>query len=250
MLLHAAVASGAPEAVWACLADGGDVDEESQTSHPCLGSTRLSPLHVAAGGGSVEVVAVLLEAGADVHREDSLGLTPLCYASSAAVVHELCMWGAEPSPASVATAARLGHTTALEALAREGAEMGNDEAIHEAVVNADLPVLRVLLRYAPNAASGGALFTASMQGDAAMVQTLLQGGAPTAYQNTLGSTPLHAVVLGVTSLRAATDTIGALHRAGAVPCRRHIDGATPIDLAHTFGKLELATALRNLYPTA
>lgn len=73
------------EGVEFCLEAGADVN------NPISGAVRLedgsmgsldnvTPLHIAVNTGDVEIVALLLSAGADREAEDSLGMTPLDYA--------------------------------------------------------------------------------------------------------------------------------------------------------------------------
>jgi hypothetical protein len=73
------------EGVEFCLEAGADVN------NPISGAVRLedgsmgsldnvTPLHIAVNTGDVEIVTLLLSAGADPEAEDSLGMTPLDYA--------------------------------------------------------------------------------------------------------------------------------------------------------------------------
>lgn len=59
-------------------ADGGLVDASTPDDH-VLGA-GLSPLHLAAQGGHIDVMELLLEAGADINAVDARGFTPLHFA--------------------------------------------------------------------------------------------------------------------------------------------------------------------------
>jgi uncharacterized protein len=60
-----------PEAVRLLLANGADVNLASRNTQ------RVTPLHSAVAGGSVEIVRDLLAHGPDVHARQDLGFTPL-----------------------------------------------------------------------------------------------------------------------------------------------------------------------------
>jgi ankyrin repeat protein len=62
-----------------------------------------TPLHIAAAGGDVGVLTLLLEHGADVHAACNLGTTPLYHATvfgrKSAIVELLLAHGARPESA-------------------------------------------------------------------------------------------------------------------------------------------------------
>lgn len=94
--LHLAAFVGAGAATRWLLDRGGDPGVRS------LNREANTPLHAAlAGAGEAEVVALLLEAGADPAAGAALGVTPLHLAASrgdAAAVDRLLEAGAEPAP--------------------------------------------------------------------------------------------------------------------------------------------------------
>ena len=75
--LMEAAREGAPLAVAAFIAAGADVDHVAEPS-----GLSMTPMHLAAIGGSVPVINALIEAGADLDGQDTDGATPLMWAAA------------------------------------------------------------------------------------------------------------------------------------------------------------------------
>ncbi len=184
-------------------------------------------LHLAAHEGDAATVARLAASGADLEERDSQGRT------------------------AVHIAAFASHEDIIAALARAGADMNALEnarydAVTIAAVADDLDMLNAALA-AGNRADlitsiydGTALIAAAHLGHAAIVQRLIEAGAPLDHVNNLGWTALiEAVVLGDGG-RAHQATAQALLDAGADPNIPDRSGATPLALARARGYGDMA----------
>ncbi len=184
-------------------------------------------LHLAAHEGDAATVARLAASGADLEERDSQGRT------------------------AVHIAAFASHEDIIAALARAGADMNALEnarydAVTIAAVADDLDMLNAALA-AGNRADlitsiydGTALIAAAHLGHAAIVQRLIEAGAPLDHVNNLGWTALiEAVVLGDGG-PAHQATAQALLDAGADPNIPDRTGATPLALARARGYDDMA----------
>ena len=103
---------------------GGDVNVQDYYGR--------SPLHSAARGGHVEVARTLVQLAADVHAVNVRGTTPLHLASTAAVVTLLLEAGADlhrrdhNGNTPLFAAIHLGHAPAVTALVQAGACQASD----------------------------------------------------------------------------------------------------------------------------
>jgi hypothetical protein len=127
-----------------------------------------SPLHIAAQSGQLEIVKVLVEAGAELEYRDNLRHTPLVVSGDATVREYLCARGARPHP-----------------LLHHAAAQGNLELAEQALkLGAQVS--------APNPADRPSLHIAAVNGQVEMIDWLLQRGAD-----------LHCKVFGRTALDEA-----------------------------------------------
>ncbi|TPX16523.1 uncharacterized protein E0L32_003817 [Thyridium curvatum] len=152
-LVHRAAALGDLKTVRHLL-DGGSDELEVPTQS---GST---PLIGACESGSIDVVKLLLEHGADITRRNKLGNTPLGTAASRGdveIVRLLLDVGAERNPqlnigwTPLLQAARGGHHQVVEVLLQRGADPSaitftGQTALHIAVLNGKLEVVKTLLQ--------------------------------------------------------------------------------------------------------
>jgi ankyrin repeat protein len=117
--LHMAAHNGHVEEVVTLVELGADVDARDDRGH--------RPLHAAASNGQVEAAATLLQLGADAHAVAVNGDTPLHHASTAAIVTLLLDAGADLhcrdhlGITPLYSAIGLGHASAVTALVQAGA---------------------------------------------------------------------------------------------------------------------------------
>ena len=127
------------------------------------------PLHVAVLEGHIDVVRILLEAGADTEKRADDGRTPLHVAASVAassgnpdIARLLLQWGAEKEKqtndsgfAPMHCAANCGHLEVVRLLLEWGADIekpsnDGDTALHLASAGGHLEVVRLLLESGAN----------------------------------------------------------------------------------------------------
>ena len=190
----------------------------AQTPPSAAEKQRYQNLHRAALTGDLAALQTLVANGAALNARDDGGRTP---------AH---------------VAAHAGQREALIALARAGADL--DALDHDqydvvtiAAVADNLPVLQAALQHGASAANitspyqGTALIAAAHLGHAAVVDALINAGAPLDHINNLGWTALiEAVVLGDGGTRHV-DTVRLLVQAGADQTITDRQGQTPRALA-------------------
>jgi len=177
-----------------------------------------SVLFVAAQRGFADIVAVLIEAGADVRFRHKIYGSPLTQASAAGhteIVRQLLAAGARPNvsgESALARAALGGHVDIVDQLLAAGAD--------------------------PNAGQGTPLREACRRDQVAIVQRLLAAGArPNLHTDTTTTALIQA------SLRGNAEIVGLLLEAGADPnIADHVD-YTPLSSAAALGHEEVARLL-------
>lgn len=252
------------QAVKKVIARGIDVNAPD----PGLGRTAL---HFAARHDSVELIQILLDAGADVNASNNWGDTPLHIAAaeikSPSVVLKLIEAGADVNAKSSLGYTPL-HSTAgsfvpsftsccpnqleiLQALIAAGADVNarswdGETPLHEAAFHAEDPLIIVALVEAgaeiearSETVKDTPLLKAARYGEPKIVRALISAGADVNARNGSRETPLHAAAGrhyykgGVASKRLGKDVsiINSLVTAGADVNARDSEGRTPLDVA-------------------
>jgi len=163
-----ATISPVQEQIQAAISQGDDdtvmrlLNADPSLIHAC-NRDGATPLHVAAEETNAELVAWLLERGANTHKQDLNGLTPLDHAALAA----------DPRNQSAQR---------FPAIARQMLEHGADLTIRAAVALGDAPRIRELIHAAPGwvkqvSPDGGLLTLAVKHGQVEAVRLLLDFGA-------------------------------------------------------------------------
>ena len=235
-----------------------------------LTTRRQTPLYIAAEVGHAEVIAVLLEHGADPFIRDEDGRSPLWIASfegNAEVadvllsnVREKQLGGGTPSPHFVDLATNT-LSTPLQAAARNGyakvctlliargadvrlANVRMNTALHNAAVSGSQEVIRALLRAGanPNAQDNDGhtpLYFAAYHMQDGAVQELLDGNADPSPPGPRGWTPLMAAVQ-----RGCHKAVEALVKANAdLEARTEQHAATALYIAAQSGNASAARIL-------
>ena len=222
------------EAVWvvallmACAFNTGGAGEDMETiTFDCNAdlSRGKRALHlVAAGGGPLALLHLLLVAGALVDAKDGGQNTPLHLAAEKGlegVCAELLRYKAD------ANAKNLDGETPLHRAAGRG-----DAAVVAALLGAGAAV------GAKNMYGETPLHRAANRGDAAVVAALLGAGAPAGARNNLGFTPLHGA-----AIRGHAAVVAALLGAGAATGAKSKNGFTPLHMAAQEGDAAVVAAL-------
>ncbi len=252
LTIHDAATKGDLPAVKAAIAaDPTVVDAEKPPN-------KKTALHYAAQNGHADVVAFLLDKGADVNRPNIAGETPLHYAvglPDPAVVSLLLARGANPnarttdgrSPLRMATAfARLG---AIQALLDKGADvretLPNGQTLLHMAVRVGPPesvALLVSRGVDVNAAAKNGqtpLFVACAAGNTAQAAALLDRGANPIPGDESGRRPLDVAVA-----TGQPELVKRLLAAGARPAEAAtIDKRTALHHAAARGWLDIAKML-------
>ena len=185
-------------------------------------------LHWAARQNDLEIVDLLLGAGAQVKAANRYGVTPLalaCTSASAALVERLVKAGADPNSASpegetaLMTAARTGRVEVVKVLLAHGARVVATERWHGTT----------------------ALMWAAAEGHAAVAQVLLEGGVDKADIHARSKGGLTALLLAVREGRI--EAVRTLLSAGANPSDIALDGTSALVLAIINAHYELAAVL-------
>ena len=185
-------------------------------------------LHWAARQNDLEIVDLLLGAGAQVKAANRYGVTPLavaCTSASAAIVERLVKAGADPNSASpegetaLMTAARTGRVEVVKVLLAHGARVAATERWHGTT----------------------ALMWAAAEGHAAVAQVLLEGGVDKADIHARSKGGLTALLLAVREGRI--EAVRTLLSAGANASDIAPDGTSALVLAIINAHYELAALL-------
>jgi ankyrin repeat protein len=189
------------------------------------GRNSATPLHLAAESGQEEAARFLVELGADVNARDESGRTPLHYAAMA----------------GHSKMAMLLLERGADANAREWAQ--GDTPLHAAVAAGHVDVARLLLERGadPNARNADGftpLHYAVSTGGMEAIVLLASWGAGMYVRDARGRTPLH---LAVELNRAGVVTL--LLEKGANPNAADENGRTPLHYAAEKGHLRAAKIL-------
>ena len=174
-----------------------------------------TPLHIAAGNGSEDIVRLLLASDADVNATDANGATPLHEAVARGhenVTKLLLANGADASAADINggtplhTAAFRGHRAVAALLLSSGVDAGaRDEQgsipLHKAAWNGSTDVTALLLAHEADVNSQDnegytSLHLAAYRGFPDVVKLLLDEGASVNVKSNKGTTPLGLATTG------------------------------------------------------
>jgi ankyrin repeat protein len=221
--------------------------------------TDMMALSQAVEHGNIDIVRVLLGAGADARAANNDGRTPLMYLGDGAtpdLVRELLAAGAEVNAQdkSGATALMNGASDGKYAILKELVEAGakvdlkdeNDKtAWMFAASNSDEAVVRLLIDAgsdvkAKDSDGQTALMIAADEGPAEAVQALINAGAEINERDAEGHT---ALMLAASSGHA--ESVLALLQAGADAGTKDKEGLTALGRAHKNSKGEVAKLLQS-----
>jgi ankyrin repeat protein len=211
--LHWAALMGDEALVRKLLQEGANKDEVDSHGHA-------TPMGVAADAGHIRIVAMLIEAGADVNKK-----CPLYYAAqrgNVEIVKLLLKSGADPERYRID-----GAPTPLLAACREG---------HLDVVKILSPPGTIL---PPVSGDINILMEAAANGHASVVEYLLGQGMFVNAQRSSGMSALH-----LAAWRGYLSTVRVLLLAGARLDLKTNDGLTPLDLALQEKHWDVAALLR------
>lgn len=236
--LMLAIDLGLVEDVRAFLAAGASVD--------AIGPEGATSLHYAAKRGDLEIVEMLLQAGADIGvRTKSSSSTPLMTAAEFAdvgVVDALIEAGAE-----VGKTDSYGRTALIRSASRGAVDVvkilldaGTDPnvvsrahgaVLHVAAQRGDVSVVELLLACGAKvdvrqSDRGTPLMLAATEGQSACVEILLNAGADFEARSQAGRTPLHYAALS-----GESKAVRLLLEAGADPTVVDREAKTPLDYA-------------------
>ena len=223
-------------------------------------------LYKVAMKGNIQIVELLLQAGADTEVRTNFGETPLFRAvknGHASVVRMLLKAGAKVDASVVAvhiaadgtfgetalfSASKNGQTEIVNALLAAGANLNTAVEgcvpLHIAAKNGHVEVVKVLLAKeasqvnAASANGSGPLYFASQNGHSEVVQILLATGAQVNGSNKLGKTSVQAA-----AQNGHTMIVAMLLAAGAEVNSADNDGSTSLHRACEHGHIEVVKLL-------
>jgi ankyrin repeat protein len=194
---------------------GADVNWRTAVGLLLFSTTRLTPLHAAAGAGCVDVVDLLIKAGADVNAKDDFGWTPLHYAAARGnveIIRRLVAAGADID------AEKFDGKTPLHV----ALDMSKEEAALE-LINAGADIVKA------DGEGRTPLHWAARRCLVRVVEELLRRGAPVNAVDAEGDTPLHHAVKYCDDFRLRSRVKSLLLSHGADPKMRNKEGFAPTD---------------------
>jgi len=216
-----------------------------------------TPLHFACDAGKMEIIAFLIDNGADVKVTDPDGFTPLHWAASAGqagAARALIKAGADPNALSARGVSTLEsafygrHPEAVGTLLEGGLKVetrgeAGRALLHRAASAGFLSLVDFLLDHGADVSSknyggGTMLHSAAEGGLTVLVRKLIEGGAEVNAVDDLGQTPLH-----LAAARGHNETVDFLIAKGAAlkaVCR---DGRNLLHSAAAGGQVDLMDRL-------
>lgn len=166
-------------------------------------SHNRTPLHLAAIKGNVELLRLLLEAGANVMVTDTNGLRPLDLASTPAAITALQPATLYPQRVlkeaiQAGVAMRVSRILVAQPTLCSATDSNGDTPLHWAVQTGNILVCEAVLAAGvaimhPNILGDSVLHLAARKGDASLINVLLAVGADVNTAAHQGITPLHIV---------------------------------------------------------
>jgi ankyrin repeat protein len=245
--IHDAVARGQAERLQSLIRQGGDVNDQIRSDEPYSSEWGATPLHLAARDGRLEIVDVLLKAGARADIADDRGSTPLHWAAGhPGVISILVERGASVNMVDrsgrtvLHWAANIGAADSIDALLKRGADvniqdLSGSTPLHLASRAGDVRTAARLLDNGADAdlsARDGvtALHLAARTGNPETVARLLDENADARAVDAYGFSPLHEAAR--TGRSAAVEILLAK---GADPNQPDLTGSTPLHLGTRHG---------------
>jgi ankyrin repeat protein len=251
-VLCSAVETGCPVVIEYVLRHSPDVNEIDLKYK--YGRTAL---HIAAEGGHLEVVEVLLKFGAVIDSKDEYGITALHIAVEGGhleVVEVLLKFGAvidsknDFGITALHIAADKGHLEVVKVLLKIGAVIDSTDrhgrtALHTAALRCHLDIVKFLLKigaviYSQNEDGRTALHFAAEQGHLEVVEVLLKFGAVIDSKDKYGRTALH-----IAARRGHLEVVKFLTKIGAVIDSKDENDRKALHIAAEGGHVEVVEFL-------
>ncbi|KAJ3216413.1 hypothetical protein HDU67_009467 [Dinochytrium kinnereticum] len=220
----------------------------------------ISPLHMAAIGGDVDIASILLAADADVDAQDAERRTPIFLSvtyNNLDLIRLFLDHGANPSIAEAGTmatalhvAAASGFTAVVRVLLRGGAfrnpplAVDGSTPLHLAIRNGHVATVVALRQcgasvHVRDASGLPALHLAASLGEDAVVKALLEWASPSNATDANGHNPLH-----IACFSGSVPVVRTLLEAGTSPHTRNlVSGDTPAHVAVRTGHYDVLKAM-------
>jgi ankyrin repeat protein len=220
-------------------------------------NTGSRPLHGAAGGGHLDIVKLLLRAGADVNLQETWKSMP-------------------PKGTPLENAAARGHLNICKLLVKYGADLnkvGDFTPLRAAAAHGQSQIVRFLLRAGAHIAPPSILRVAVWARNKETVRLLIEAGADVHSADDDGRTLLHIAAphktaeimklllkagievdratkgtnetaLHLAAQRGGKAVVEALLEAGAAPKRKGLKGKDAVQWAKTYGRKDIADFIK------